>query len=529
MVTGNGYVANGLSVRGLVWAFTYQDSGVPLVHRGAQNLWHPLTWVSHMADAEIFGLQHPGGHHLTNLLLHIATAWLVCLFVGRLTFSSVAGLVAALFFAIHPLRVESVAWVSERKDVLSGLFFFGSLFLILRGNRRAAFVAFLAAMMGKPSTVVLPVVAILALGWRDGERAWGLKFWWDRVVAWRWWFAAAVVVSLMALWFQGRGSHAPAMESLPPGYRMLHLAYGLLFTVWHGVVPANLTFHYAYPEYSVGLALGVWGIFLGAAIVVWLGRGRYPGVFFAMAWFLICALPSSGVFYVGTSLTADRYTYLSFTGAFAMLGLWVAGRERISAGRVALAGVAVLVWAVVSYRQCATWRDGWTLFSHAEAVQPKNPVVLVNLGGMHQQAGSHEEALGLFRRTLEIAPANSHAWFNLGNSLRDTGKADEAILAFRQAVKFQPQYANAWRNLGLMLAAEGSPDRNPREARDAFERASELTGYQDPVPLLLQAEMEFELGNIPATKSLLEKLHALNPSDSRIDLRRNALRRKLPY
>lgn len=526
-ITGNSYVTGGLTLRGLLWAFTYWETGGQLAHPGVENLWHPLTWISHMLDAQIFGIRIPGGHHFTNIVLHGGTAWLVYLFAGRLTASRVAGLVAALLFAIHPLRVESVAWVSERKDVLSGLLFFWSLLLILRDRRGPALFVFLGAMMAKPSTVVLPVAAILALGWRDGERSWGWKFWWDRLVEWRWWFVAALATALLAIWFQDQGTHAPLMESLPFGYRLRHLAGGILFTVWRSIVPVGLSFHYEYPAYSTKVAAGAWALLLGIGTLVWMRRRQNPGTFFAVAWFLICSLPSSGLLYVGTSFTADRYTYLSLTGAFAMFGLWVAGGKYFRA-RLFLAGALIVVLALVSHRQCAVWRNGWTLFSHAETVQPENPVVLINLGAMHQQDGRHAEAKEMFRRVLRVAPRDSRAWFNLGNSLRDTGETGEAVEAFRQAVEIDPRYANAWRNLGLILCDEANPNRRPQEARDAFAQASDLTSRKDPVPLLMQAELEFDLGNIPATKSLLGELQTLQSADPRIDSRMHALRRKLP-
>jgi hypothetical protein len=528
-ITGNPQVARGLTPQGIVWAFTYWRAGDSLPHPGVENLWHPLTWMSHMLDAGIFGVRQAGGHHFTSVLLHMGAAWMVCLFAGRLTASRTAGVVTALLFALHPLRVESVAWVSERKDVLSGVLFFACLWLVLEGRRRAAFCAFAAALMAKPSTVVLPVMVILIQGWMAGETAWGLKFWRQRILEWRWWFAASAVGALLAIWFQDQGSHAPLMENLPFGYRLLHLAGGMLFTIWHTILPVNLSFHYAYPQGPLWLPLIAWVLVLVTAAAVWLGRKKYPGLFFAAAWFAVCWMPSSGLLYVGTSFTADRYTYLALTGAFAMFGLWVAGgRPAAFPLRKILAGALILLLAVMSWKQCAVWRDGAALFSQAAVAQPRNPVVLVNLGGLHQQAGRHEEAIKLFRRTLEIAPQDARAWYNLGNSLRDTGKAGEAIIAFRQAVAFGPQSAGTWRNLGLMLAAQGLPQRDPEGARAAFAEACRLTSHRDPVPLLLLAEVEFELGNIPATKALLAELQILRPQDPKVDRAMNELRRKLP-
>jgi tetratricopeptide (TPR) repeat protein len=526
-ILGNEYVARGLSLRSLVWAFTYADLGGTLSHPGVENLWHPLTWISHMIDVQIFGLQLPGGHHFTNLLLHLLAAWAAYLFATRLTDSRLAGLITALLFAVHPLRAESVAWVSERKDVLSGLLFFGSLWGILKNRRQEAYVAFVAAMMAKPSAVVLPVIAILCLGYLSGEKSWGFRFWKSRLVEWRWWFVTALLVGLAAVWFQGRGSHAPLMDNLPFPFRILHLAEGILLTGWHTLVPAGLTFHYRFPDHSAWISLGAWFFLLTAVLVVWLRRAKNPRVFFAVAWFLVCAFPASGIFYVGTSLTADRYTYLSLTGGFAMLGVWVAAEPGTI--KAVLAAAVLMILAIQAHRQTASWKDGWALLTHAETVQPSNPVVLGNLGALFQQDGQHPQAIALFRRALGYAPADARAWYNLGNSLRDSGDPVGALSAYREAVAANPRSASAWRNMGLLLADPHLPVRDLPGARDAFARSVELTARKDPIPLLLQAKVEFELGDIPATKSLLAELQALAPQDPRLDREWNDLRRRLPY
>lgn len=526
-ITGNTYVASGLTFRGVLWAFTYAELGGNLQHAGVQNLWHPLTWMSHMADVQVFGLRMPGGHHFTSLLLHLAAAGFVYLFGTRLTGSRLAGLLTALLFALHPLRAESVAWVSERKDVLSGALFFAALFLILGDRRREAFPVFVAAMMAKPSTVVLPVIAILCLGHLAGEKSWGPRFWISQVFAWRWWFVTALVIALAAVWFQGRGTHAAHMDNLPFTHRLLHLPEGVLLTAWHTVAPAGLTFHYRYPDHPAGYALAAWVVLAIVLLAAWFGRRRHPRIFFAAAWFVVCALPSSGILYVGTSLTADRYTYLSLTGMFAMIGLLVA--EKPLRIRLPLAAAAIVTLALLCHRQTATWKDGWTLFSHAERVQPTNPVVLVNLGAVYQQAGKHPEAIATFRRALATAPSDARAWYNLGNSLRDTGDPDAALGAFREAVRSHPGYSTAWRNLGLLLMDPENRSRDVPAAREAFVRSADLTGRRDPIPLLLQARAEFALGHIPATKALLAEIQALAPEDPRIDREWNELRRQLPY
>jgi len=516
IITGNGYVAPGLTWKGIVWAFTYRDGNAELAHDGVENLWHPLTWLSHMLDAQIFGIEQAGGHHFTNVLLHTLNAFLVCIFVRELTRSGLAGLVAALLFVVHPLRVESVAWVSERKDVLSGLFFFLSLIFVMRGNRTVAFAAYIAAMMGKPSTVVLPVIAMLALGWRDGERSWALKFWWDRVVEWRWWLGAGAAVALTTIFFQGKGTHAELMGNLPTELRLLTLGTGLLFFIWRSIVPWDLTFHYAYPPAVPLIHLLAWAIVGVLLLTVWLYRKSHPNVFFTAVWFLVCLLPSSGIVYVGTSFTADRYTYLALTGGFAMIGLWTAQEGKFRGVRFGVVGLTMVVMTLLSIKQCATWRNGWTLFAHAVEVQPRNTVPLGNLGGMYQQAGNHQEAMTLYRRVLGLYPSDAMAWFNLGNSLRDTGDAAGAVEAFRKSSESRPGFSNAWRNLGLMLGSSDPMVADPLGARKAFQQAVTASNRRDPIAILLLAEAEFQLGQTEQAAELLKALEKFQPTDPKV-------------
>lgn len=516
IITGNGYVAPGFTWKGIVWAFTYRDGHAELAHGGVENLWHPLTWLSHMLDAEVFGIKQAGGHHFTNVLLHSFNAFLVCVFVRELTRSSVAGLVAAILFVVHPLRVESVAWVSERKDVLSGMFFFLSLIFVLRGHRTAGFAAYLAAMMGKPSTVVLPVIAMLALGWRDGERMWGFGFWRDRLVEWRWWLGAGVVVALATIFFQGKGTHAELMANLPTETRLLTLGTGLLFFIWRSIVPWDLTFHYVYPPGVPIIHFLSWAIVAVLLLAVWLYRKSHPNVFFSAVWFLVCLLPSSGIVYVGTSFTADRYTYLALTGAFAMIGLWAAPQGDYRLLRLGVVGVGIAAMTFLSMNQCATWRNGWTLFAHAVEVQPRNSVTLGNLGGMYQQAGNHEAAMTLYRRVLGLYPSDAMAWFNLGNSLRDTGDASGAVQAFRKSTDSRPGFSNAWRNLGLILASADPAVADPLGARKAFRQAVTASNNRDPIAILLLAEAEFQLGQTEQAAELLKALEKYQPTDPQV-------------
>lgn len=529
-ILGNEYVSRGVSLQGIKWAFSYIDAGLQTSHQGVANLWHPLTWLSHMVDVQLFGLQHPGYHHLTSVVLHLLASWLVYLLANELSSSRIASLFAALFFAIHPLHVESVAWVSARKDVLSGLFFFSSLYLILKGRKSLAYGAFLGALMAKPSTVVLPLIVIIITGWREGEETWGLRFWVSRLLQWKWWLLTAFLAGLLTVWLQGQGSHSSYMENLPLAYRLKHLAGGLLLMIWHTLYPVDLTFHYRYQDHSAWIPVVSWLLLVGVGGAVWLGRRKFPGWFLAFAWFLICSLPSSGILYVGTSYTADRYSYLGLTAFFIVAGMWLAeGKVQacVAKLKIALATVLLLFLCVLSCRQTATWKDGEALFSHGAKVQPNNPVILHNLGATYQVARRHEEAIQLFQQVLNLTPRDGRAWYNLGNSLRETGQLDEAVNAYRRASEISPGHANTWRNLGLMLSLSAYLKRDPAEAREAFHTAVQLTSRKDPVPLLMLAHMEFELGNHRAAQALVGELQTLQPQDEQVRQSMEQLQRML--
>jgi Tfp pilus assembly protein PilF len=315
------------------------------------------------------------------------------------------------------------------------------------------------------------------------------------------------------MFFQGKGTHAELMGNLPADFRLLTLGTGLLFFVWRSIVPWDLTFHYVYPPGFPPLHLLAWAIVGIAVVTVWLYRKSHPNVFFSVVWFLVCLLPSSGIVYVGTSFTADRYTYLALTGAFAMIGLWAAQPGKFRLLKLGVVGLAIAGMTFLSIQQCATWRDGWALFSHAVKVQPRNPVALGNLGGMYQQAGNHEEAMTLYRRVLDLYPSDAMAWFNLGNSLRDTGDAVGAVQAFRKSVESRPGFSNAWRNLGLMLASGDPVVADPLGARKAFLEALQASNQRDPIAILLLADAEFQLGQTGRAAELLKVLEAYHPTD----------------
>lgn len=533
MVTGNGYVRDGLSVTGVRWAIFHTDGGQQVVHAGVTNLWHPLAWISHMLDASLFGVERAGGHHAVSLLLHVLSGGLVYAIGRRLGLRRLGAWVAAALFLVHPLHVEPVAWVSSRKDVLCGLLVHAALWLGLSGRLRWATGMFGAALMAKPLAVVTPLLMLLVWAWPQGGETRG-RAWWRAKVLTLWpWFAMAAAGAVAALYFQGTGSHAGFMDALPWERRLLAMASGYLFLLGRSVWPVDLAFHYPWPAFGVGVHFAAWGIVLAAFALLFRLRTRFPKLIWAVGWFTACWLPVSGLAYVGTSFTADRYAYLGLTGFFLVFGHAVSAGWDLRVGgkcvRWGVAAVVIVMAAGMAWKQTGVWRNGWSLFRHASQVQPRDPVAKSNLAGMLQQDKRHAEALDLYRQAKALGGSQHLAWFNEGNCLREMGRLEQAEAAFRESVAVFPGFAMGWRNLGLLLARPGYPGRDEEAARDAYARAWEASRASDPVALMLLIETHWVLGERREAEALLPRLQELAPRDPRVQERMRQWDMSLPH
>lgn len=512
-VTGNGYVNEGVTREGLLWAAANVDGGKTLQHPGAANLWHPVTWISHMIDVEVFGL-NAGGHHLTNLLLHGLNGILVLLLGARLLGSRLLGFLLALLFLVHPLRVESVAWVSERKDVLSGVFFWAALLSVVlsweqvtKRGRKAfevlGMVCFGMALMSKPSVVVLPVLLIALDGWRQGERNWGVSFWISAVKLRLPWFAMAGVAVGVTIAFQQGGSHAYFMEHSSMVGRLLTSASGVWFYLWRVIWPFNLSVEYPFPQVGPMVHAVSWFTLLGVILWLWKIRESLPVVSFGFFWFFVCLLPVSGIVYVGTGFTADRYLYLALAGPLLAVVSLVA---RARMGTVALVALGIF-WSVLSWRQVGVWENGWTLFHHVTQAQPRSPLGWTNLGGMYQNEENWKRSESCYRKAEELNPRDYVSQFNIGNLLSKSGDRDGALLSYQKSLESYPNYLPSLKNLGLLHRDLG----NFHEAISCFKKGASLTNNRDEVFLWLLCETELAVGNKEAARNLLKQLSALGP------------------
>jgi len=475
-VTANPVVSEGLTWAGVKWAFTE-------VH-GAN--WHPLTWLSHMLDVQLFGLA-AGPPHLVNAGLHALSAVLLFLFLAGTTRRTWPAFFAAALFAWHPLRVESVAWVAERKDVLSGAFFFLTLLAYARyarepGRGRYVLVALLLALglLAKPMLVTLPFVLLLLDRWpleRTRQSAWR-----DLVLEKLPLFALVALSSALTFWAQSSSGAAPSASEIAFGLRIENAlaAFGIYLgqTVW----PAGLACFYPHAVIVAadpGAALLLPALFggtllLGGSVLALAGRRSLPELATGWWWSVGMLLPVIGIVQVGLQAHADRYTYLPLVGlvaaACALLARLVEARPAL---RLPLTVAAVLASAsclVTSYRQVGVWRDSETLFAHALSVTEDNFRAHGNLGYTLIQEERWGEAALQLEEAARIHPIERNVLAYLGLCYLRGGELDRAEQPLRRAVAFEPGNALAHSCLGELELRRGNDER----AALSFQRALEI-------------------------------------------------------
>jgi tetratricopeptide (TPR) repeat protein len=470
-VTHNAHVRDGITADGLRWAW---DT------RAASN-WHPLTWVSLQLDAHLYGRGRPWsdglawGYHLTNVLLHAATVVLLFLVLRRLTGAVWRSALVAALFAVHPLRVESVAWVSERKDVLCAFFGVAALgayagYAARPGWHRYLAVAalFTLGLMAKPMLVTLPCVFLLLDGWPLGRlrtRPLSSPGAWCRG-------AGPLVLEklpLLALsgfacvrnWqAQQQGYSVESLDVFPWPVRIGNAAVAYATYITKTLWPSRLAVLYPHP--GAGLR---WTLILGAAALLTavtvaalaLSRRR-PYLLIGWLWYVGMLVPVSGLTQVGPQAYADRFTYLPHVGLFTML-VWAAAdlAARWRGRHLLLPGGVLVVAALVActWRQIGYWHDSAALWQHALDVTPANALAHYNLGVFLGEQGKPAAAADQYRAALAIDPAYGRANANLGEALLRLGKADEAEPYLAAAVRADPGSAGARTDLGLAQVRRG--------------------------------------------------------------------------
>ena len=489
-VYDNPVVARGLTLKGMVWAFSIHSSN-----------WFPLTWLSHMLDCQLYGL-HPWGHHLTNVLLHTATVIVLFLVLrqmtclrGEATATQAGNLWRSAFvaavFAIHPLRVESVAWVAERKDVLSGLFFMLTIGAYVRYARHSwsparyglVTLLFALGLMCKPMLVTLPLVLLLLDYWplnRVAKDAAATAT--DRhkhhfpipqqlVFEKLPWFGLSLAASVVTIFTQ-----KDAIQSFAQVPFLVRLGDALIsYVAYLGQMfwPSDLALFYPLTAGDVGVSGAALSLVLLAGISagVFVLRRQHPYLLTGWLWYLLMLAPVIGIFQVGLQARADRYTYLPQIGVYLMLSWAVA---ELCAGwrhrRMVLGGCATLILAALIFcarTQVAYWRNSESLWAHTLACTTANSIAHYNLGNFLIQTGRTDDAIAQYQLALHARPDYADAHYSLGNVLLQRGKVDDAIVQFQLALHARPDNASAHYNLGVALLQKGRAE----EATVQFQAA----------------------------------------------------------
>ncbi len=449
----NPNIKAGLTWRGVVWAFTHVHS---------QN-WHPMTSISHMIDCQLFGL-NAGAHHLVNVGLHAATALLLFTFLWQSTNALWASAISAAIFAIHPLRVESVAWISERKDVLSGLFFMLTLLAYLRYVRgqtwqRMAVVAvcFAFGLMSKPMLVTTPIVLLLLDYWPFARfKKQGL---WKLILE----KVPLVILSLgsCAATLIAQQVAIGSTESLPVASRIDNALVTYVNYLRQMFWPVDLVPFYIHPEWRLGIweIIGAIILLAGITAAMFLLRRKLPFLLVGWLWYIVMLLPVIGIIQVGLQARADRYTYLPQIGII-MAVVW-AIRDLTSPWRARTVALVPASLAVVgslsflSYRQATHWHDTESLWSYTLNRSPENDVALTGLAMIEVGRGQTDDAITHFRQALGLRDGNAAAHYGLGLALSQQRKTDEAIEHWQKSLELQPDNLNARNNLGAALAEIG--------------------------------------------------------------------------
>jgi len=515
-VYANPAIQKGLTLNGIGWAFTHAVSGN----------WHPLTMISYLADYQLHGL-NPGGYHLTNDLLHTVTVILLFLILKEMTGTLWRSAFVAAVFAIHPLRVESVAWISERKDVLSGVFFMLTLWAYVRYVRRPfSYVRYLwvalalaLGLMSKPMLVTVPFVLLLLDYWplnrfsNSANRQKGFSIPRRIVLEKSPLLALSIGACVAAVLAQKSAIASDTVLAFPS--RVGNALVSYIIYIRQMFFPAGLAVFYPFP--LAGLAL--WKVVLALMALVAVSAGvlcyrlKQPYLLVGWFWYLGMLVPVIGLVQVGLQGHADRYTYLPEIGLYVAL-TWLAVElfARWHYSRVFFGSIAVVVIAALSagsFTQVSYWRDSESLWNHTLACTANNMVANDNLGEALLQKGRVDEAIAYFRKALEIQPNDTLTQTHLAVALFQEGQPNEAFARFRKALALRPADPLIHYNFGVALLHYGQVN----EAATQFQKALELQpDYAQDLSRLGNASLH--RGQVDEAIALFQTLLKVQPDDT---------------
>jgi tetratricopeptide (TPR) repeat protein len=495
-VTANTHVQQGLTSESVQWAF----------QSGEYSNWHPLTWLSHMLDWQMFG-EKPGGHHLTSVMFHAANTLLLFLLLLKMTGALWRSAFVAALFGLHPLHVESVAWVSERKDVLSAFFWILTTLAYVSYARRksstgnghstlfylGALFFFACGLMAKPMVVTLPFTLLLLDFWPlqrvfssqssvsssapKAAEHWKLntehlpRLLLEKVP----FFVLIIISGRLTFWAQKKGGAVTSLNALPIAARVTNALISYPRYLWKMLWPENLAVLYPHPwKTQAGLAVAA-TIFLLAvtAWAIWRIK-KNPYLAFGWFWFLGTLIPVIGLVQVGLQSMADRYTYIPLIGIFILIAWgaydWLSPRPGHQTFLGIAAAAILLSCTIATSIQLGSWQNSGTLFEHAVKATKKNFLAHNNLGYYLFSQHQTNAAIENYQKAIDSYADFDIAWNNMGYALAEQGRVHEAIPYYQRAMQLKPQSADVHNNLGNALGSAGQP----KEALDQYFTALKL-------------------------------------------------------
>lgn len=516
LISNNSY--RGLGWAQLSWMFT-------TLHMGP---YQPLSWMTYGLDYLLWGM-NPTGYHLTSLLFHAGNAiffYFVCRHILEIAWPravnqtpwklSASAAFAALFFSIHPLRVESVAWATERRDVVSGFFFLATVYCYLRANSKpdtqsarwlaSALAFYVLSLLGKATAITLPVVLLILDVYPLRRLEADPRSWWTtpfrRIFREKLLFVVpAILFAIVAFLGQQHASALKSLGSYGIEARVAQALFAAGFYSWKTILPLNLS-----PLYEIPPNFTFWDpvILAGAAltvavtVTVYVLRKRWPAGLACWTYSLAMLAPVLGIVSTGPQLAADRYTYLSFLSWAVLAGAGLffitqcAARARTLITAFLTATGIIMVLSLLTWHQTMVWRDTGTLWSHVLKLNPDSSIAHYNLGRFLASHGKRERAMTHYHKALSIRPNDAEAHNNLGLLLALNGQTEESLKEFQEAVQIDPGYAKAFFNLGRVYALSG-------------ELGKAVENYQQAIKLNPnEAEIRLGLGKALTRQGLLE-------------------------
>ncbi|PKN29551.1 MAG: hypothetical protein CVU64_07660 [Deltaproteobacteria bacterium HGW-Deltaproteobacteria-21] len=463
-IVNNPFVSSGLSVKNAVLAFTSSHS----------SNWHPLTWISHMLDVELYGV-NPGLHHWNNVLLHSANTALLFFLLYNMTGAIWRSAFICAFFSLHPLHVESVAWVSERKDVLSTFFWMLSLLAYLSYARRQnlktyalTFLFFACGLMSKSMVVTLPFVLLLLDYWPLGrfrdlrEKGKGLpRIFFHLCMEKIPFFVLSGCSSILTFLVQKEWGAVASSSALPLDARLSNAVISYVRYIVKMFWPVDLSAFYPFPQNPWSFHLAASALLLLTALSILVLASRRPHLFVGWFWYLGTLVPVIGLVQVGPQAMADRYTYIPHVGLLIAL-VWsiydLCRRPRIIVWISTLSGLLILLLGLSTRSQLGYWQDSVSLFSHAIHVTQNNPRAHFHLGEALFSQGKIDEAVWYYTEAVRISPEEPLFLNGLASAQLAKGQYEEALLHLHEAIRIRPGYAEAMANIGSALWQRGDAE-----------------------------------------------------------------------